>query len=540
MDESTSDNSPLNLLDSSNSRASVSTLERPNNETVEKLSRCLREFESENLELKRAIPRLKDAKGDDITEWAIKIINELEEERRKHNETQQNLAMLTHRFREFRDDAAEKAQKGAKTIDDLRRQAEEYEEENQRIRDQLRDDQSQIFNLRRRLDDVPEHADGGRQSPEENSDENLRACLEHFDRRSDTEEQESGQSTQRRLRHQLQQSLNIISFLFEKHRSLANSVGHLLSSHGNTQDVSLLGKINDMKLDLNQSMEICKRKFEELQSAPTSAESSIHESIDRAEPLAKNCTKCKLLENERDALKVQLNNEIKSKERFLEKGEIAERNLREARRSIEELGGELRASLAKAEQIEEIERRMKECQEECRNKDERFKKKSKELREVAGHTCTLRQQNLALDSKNENILNAVQRLKEIHADEVNAKDIEVQRQYASVEYLEQRCRELEEQFMNEKERSKSLEKEAQKKEELVKKYSTKTKAFRRLLMQYGHYLDSSMEYETLVERSNRILQDKISDGQRSCSSSSNQPTIHQQNPSAHRHNGKRE
>uniref|UniRef100_A0A914IHB2 Uncharacterized protein n=1 Tax=Globodera rostochiensis TaxID=31243 RepID=A0A914IHB2_GLORO len=509
MDESTSDNSPLNLLDSSNSRASVSTLERPNNETVEKLSRCLREFESENLELKRAIPRLKDAKGDDITEWAIKIINELEEERRKHNETQQNLAMLTHRFREFRDNAAEKTQKGAKTIDDLRRQAEEYEEENQRIRDQLRDDQSQIFNLRRRLDDVPEHGDGGQQSPEENSDENLRACLEHFDRRSDTEEQESGHSTQRRLRHQLQQSLNIISFLFEKHRSLANSVGHLLICHGNTQDVSLLGKINAMKLDLNQSMEICKRKFEELQSAPTSAESSIHESIDRAEPLAKNCTKCKLLENERDALKAQLNNEIKSKERFLEKGEVAERNLREARRNIEEL---------------EIERRMKECQEEGRNKDERFKKKSKELREVAGHTRTLRQQNLELDTKNENILNAVQRLKEIHADEVNAKDIEVQRQYASVEYLEQRCRELEEQFMNEKER----------------KYSTKTKAFRRLLMQYGHYLDSSMEYETLVERSNRILQDKISDGQRSCSSSSNQPTIHQQNPSAHRHNGKRE
>jgi hypothetical protein len=38
------------------------------NELVE-LKRRLRDLESENLEMKRAIPHLKDAKGDDCTEW---------------------------------------------------------------------------------------------------------------------------------------------------------------------------------------------------------------------------------------------------------------------------------------------------------------------------------------------------------------------------------------------------------------------------------------------------------------------------------------
>ncbi|KAL3123829.1 hypothetical protein niasHT_010042 [Heterodera trifolii] len=60
--ESTSDNSPLNI-DSSNSRTSVSTLDRPNKEIIESLSRRLREFKSENWKLKRALHRLtNDAK----------------------------------------------------------------------------------------------------------------------------------------------------------------------------------------------------------------------------------------------------------------------------------------------------------------------------------------------------------------------------------------------------------------------------------------------------------------------------------------------
>ncbi|KAL3072640.1 hypothetical protein niasHS_017614 [Heterodera schachtii] len=519
MNESTSDNSPLNI-DSSNSRTSVSTLDRPNKEIIESLSRRLREFESENLELKRALPRLKDAKGDDCTEWAIKIIEELEEERAKHNETQQTLAILTQRFREFRDNAEENARRDAKAIGELRQQAEDYEEENRKLNDRLRDEESEIFNLRKRFDQLPED---GQQSPAGNSEENLRVCLEHFDRRSDTEEQESGHSIQRRLKHQLQQSFDIISFLFEKHRSLANSIGRLLLSHGETEDASLLRKINNMKLDLNQSMEKCKRKFEELRSAPTSAESSISESLVGDEPSTKICAKCKLLENERDVLKVQLNNEITAKQRFLEKSESSERNLREARRQIEELGGELRASLAKAEQIEETERKMKECQDEARSKDENIRTKAKELEEANEQIQTLRQDILALDSKNEEILQAAKLIKDIHADEMNGKDMEMQRQSETVEYLEQRCRALEEQFMDEKERLTLLEKEVQKKDELIRKYSAKTKALRHLLTQYGHFLDSTLEYEMLVEKSSRILQEKIIDGQRSCSSTSNQP-----------------
>jgi hypothetical protein len=52
---------------------SVSTsIESANNtELIEKLTRRLRELESENLELGRAIPHLEDYKGDDCTKFVF-------------------------------------------------------------------------------------------------------------------------------------------------------------------------------------------------------------------------------------------------------------------------------------------------------------------------------------------------------------------------------------------------------------------------------------------------------------------------------------
>uniref|UniRef100_A0A914HDQ3 Uncharacterized protein n=1 Tax=Globodera rostochiensis TaxID=31243 RepID=A0A914HDQ3_GLORO len=126
----------------------VSSLERPNDETVERMSRFLRELESRNLELERAIPRLKDAKsGGDITEWGIKIVNELAEEQRKHNKAEQNLAVSNHRLRISKDNAAEREQKDAKTIDDLKRRLGEYEEERKRFSKKLEDQNSMDCHL---------------------------------------------------------------------------------------------------------------------------------------------------------------------------------------------------------------------------------------------------------------------------------------------------------------------------------------------------------------------------------------------------------
>lgn len=59
-----------------------------------------------------------------------------------------------------------------------------------------------------------------------------------------------------------------------------------------------------------------------------------------------------MVESERDALKAQLNNEIVLKEKCMEQAESADRNLREAKRSIEELGAELRMSQTKIGEVE--------------------------------------------------------------------------------------------------------------------------------------------------------------------------------------------
>src|SRR4051794_12264472 len=65
-----------------------------------------------------------------------------------------------------------------------------------------------------------------------------------------------------------------------------------------------------------------------------------------------NCPKCKLVENERDTLRAQLNREIGMKEEQMATNDELERNLREMRRRMEELRGELQQSQQKVEDIE--------------------------------------------------------------------------------------------------------------------------------------------------------------------------------------------
>ena len=65
------------------------------------------------------------------------------------------------------------------------------------------------------------------------------------------------------------------------------------------------------------------------------------------------CSRCKLLECERDALKAQLNREIGLKEEFLAQNEEQDKALREMRRQAEELRSELESGRAKVEEIEQ-------------------------------------------------------------------------------------------------------------------------------------------------------------------------------------------
>jgi uncharacterized protein involved in exopolysaccharide biosynthesis len=62
------------------------------------------------------------------------------------------------------------------------------------------------------------------------------------------------------------------------------------------------------------------------------------------------------VENERDALRAQLNREIGMKEDQMATNDELERNLREMRRRMKELGGELQESQNK---VEDIERKLK-------------------------------------------------------------------------------------------------------------------------------------------------------------------------------------
>lgn len=75
-------------------------------------------------------------------------------------------------------------------------------------------------------------------------------------------------------------------------------------------------------------------------------------------------------------MKAQLNNEIMLKDRFMEQANDLERNLREAKRQIEELGGELRISQEKAA---EIEQKWQEIKEELKVENWKFENLSKNL-----------------------------------------------------------------------------------------------------------------------------------------------------------------
>lgn len=327
--------------------------------------------------------------------------------------------------------------------------------------------------------------------------------------------------------------------LFDKFRSSADFFMELLTTVGEgaelQQDLALVERIKNMKLDLNKSIEMYNRRVEEYRrSAPTSIAASAVASAEHSfrQELAgtlQQCmnNKCALVETERDTLRAQLNREIGIKEDILLSNDELERNVREMRRHMEELRSELEES---QQRVEDIQRTLQKTEEHFRGKYEA--KTSGEVVQLNDKVRVLRQKNLEWEEKHADMLRAIRRFRELTKREQDEKDIQLQRQLLVAEErekenhslairnqeLEQRAMELERNVQEAKDSNAAAwETERTRLVSMVKTYERKLIRLRTILAKYEHYFSNAREYERLVEESTAILEDKIVEGQRAIS-----------------------
>ncbi|KAL7074003.1 hypothetical protein ACQ4LE_006503 [Meloidogyne hapla] len=511
----TGDNSILSVIDSSKGSASTSVESANNTELVERLTRQLRDLESENLELGRAIPHLRDYKGEDCTKFVTGKLNELEEQKGKYRRAVDRLAELNKQFQHFKDDAKERAQESDRKLDELRNIANALENENTMLRDQLRNEESINYHLR-------ENRTGSPRSFEE--------CLQHIDQNSDCESGDlrSRQSTARTERPDSvrEQALGqLVCALFDKLRTTADVFAQIHSGIAgedaqNSEQIKLVEKIKNLKLDLNRSIELYNKKFQELQmSAPSSMENLNHSEVGPSN--IKSCSRCKNIEEERDTLKAQLNREILLKNECLASRDELDKSFREARRSIEEMRSALLLSNNK---IEDLQNKLQRNEHYYQTKYGGAREP--EVIDLQEQINVLRKRNLELDDKNEQILRASQRYKELNREECDNKDIEIQQLQTTlennernIEHLQERCRLLETENKN----SLELKEQWRRKDIMLRKYERKISNLREILSNYGSYFDQTTNYEVVVERCYALLEEKIVEGQRSTSSAASIP-----------------
>lgn len=380
------ESSQLSLLDSSK----VSNSERSgSNETIDQLRARLRQLESENNEFKRILPRLRDAQGDDITEWAATIVKVLEDTKLKYSETDEKRKELAQRFCQFREKAQKDEQQYKMEIAKYKEKAENLERQNQELKNEIRDQESRIFHLQENV-----NADGNDNSDRE--DQNFEECLHHIQNRSESDNgsehhSHSRQSTARTERPDSAKEIALESItlaLFEKLRTTVDffaSFPILSDVCEDPEQRQLIEKIRNLNLDLNRSMEALHKRLVELKRTPppSSADNSYQQ-----RPENQLCTKCQQLENERDTLRAQLNKEIALKESSVE----------ELRNRIEELKSDLQLSKSQVEKLEQKLQRTEQFYQE-----KYVGKKSEEVIVLEQKIQELRQQILALNEKNANI-----------------------------------------------------------------------------------------------------------------------------------------
>ncbi|CAK5090371.1 unnamed protein product [Meloidogyne enterolobii] len=519
-DTTTADNSIMSA-DISRGSASASVESANNTELVERLHRQLRDLESENTELKRAIPHLKNYEGQDCTKFVTGKLSELEEQKSKYRRAVDRLADLNRKFQNFKDDAEERIREGDKKYNDLKTTADYLEHENSQLRDRLRNEESINYHLRENR--VASPAD-------DRFDRSFEDCLQHIDQNSDCESRQSTARTERPdsvREHALGQ---LLCALFDKLRTTADVFAQIHSGIAgedaqNSEQIKLVERIKNLKLDLNRSIEVYNKKFQELQmSAPSSVENLNHS--EEGPSRIKSCSRCKNIEEERDTLKAQLNREILLKNECLATRDELDKKFRETRRSLEEMRGALELSNS---QIEDLQNKLQRNEYYYQNKYGGAREL--EINDLRKQITDLRNRNLELDNKNEQILTAAQRFKELNQEECANKDSEIQQLRTSLEshartikQLQGKCQQLEEkcqQLEAENKNTLELRDEWRRKDIMLRKYEVKINNLREILSDYGSYFDQTMDYELVVERCNTLLAEKINEGHRSTSSSVN-------------------
>nr|CAD2187288.1 unnamed protein product [Meloidogyne enterolobii] len=512
-DTTTADNSIMSA-DISRGSASASVESANNTELVERLHRQLRDLESENTELKRAIPHLKNYEGQDCTKFVTGKLSELEEQKSKYRRAVDRLAELNRKFQNFKDDANERIRESDKKYDELRTIADALENENVGLRDRLRNEESINYHLRENR--VASPAD-------DRFDRSFEDCLQHIDQNSDCESRQSTARTERPdsvREHALGQ---LLCALFDKLRTTADVFAQIHSGIAgedaqNSEQIKLVERIKNLKLDLNRSIEVYNKKFQELQmSAPSSVENLNHS--EEGPSRIKSCSRCKNIEEERDTLKAQLNREILLKNECLATRDELDKKFRETRRSLEEMRSALELSNG---QIEDLQNKLQ--RNEYYYQTKYGGAREREINDLRKQITDLRNRNLELDNKNEQILTAAQRFKELNQEECANKDSEIQQLRTSLEshartikQLQGKCQQLEAENKNTLE----LRDEWRRKDIMLRKYEVKINNLREILSDYGSYFDQTMDYELVVERCNTLLAEKINEGQRSTSSSVN-------------------
>ncbi|KAF7634943.1 hypothetical protein Mgra_00005688 [Meloidogyne graminicola] len=514
------DDSVLSVLDSSKGSckkrlfSASAFVESPNNtELIGRLNRQIRDLQSDNLELTRAIPHLKDYKGDDCTKFVTEKLNELEEHKSKCRKAVDRLA---------ENDANEKIKEKETRLIELTNIAEGLENENSVLRDRLRNEESYNYHLQH---------NGSRSPTTDRVTRSFEKCLEHLDQSSDGESDlRSGISPARteRADSEREHSLGLLLYaLFDRLRTTSDNFTQIYSKMANdaqnAEQIKLVEKIKDLRLDLNRSIEFYSKKFQELHmNSPSSRENSLQ--LEEPAGSIQSCSTCKNIEEERDTLKAQLNREILLKNECLASKDELDKNFREARRSIDEMRSALTLSNNK---IEDLQQKLQ--RNEYYYQGKYGGSKEPEITALHEQINDLRKRNLELDAKNEQILKVSQRIEELNREEFDKKDIELQEKMTDLErceenikQLQERCRQLEMDNnvnFNLKMLLK-LREELRRNDIMLGKHRASYHNIRNILFAYEKYFDNSNGYELTVEQSNNVIVERINEGRSTSSAAS--------------------
>uniref|UniRef100_A0A183BYM5 GRIP domain-containing protein n=1 Tax=Globodera pallida TaxID=36090 RepID=A0A183BYM5_GLOPA len=114
---------------------------------IDRLKRQVRVLESENTELISSQPRLRNAMGKDCTGEMVKLNNELLLAKEQCERWRNDFGEMSKKYEKFEKATIEQLDKRDKEIQQLRHQALEIEEENEKLREMFQDEKSRVWRM---------------------------------------------------------------------------------------------------------------------------------------------------------------------------------------------------------------------------------------------------------------------------------------------------------------------------------------------------------------------------------------------------------